>query len=125
MKRLVLAGDFNRQMLNDNSIRSIRNRFYIGVSFRKNSKEREMSREQLINNSRLLTNLDTHLNEDQLSSSIAQLSSEVNKIESVSGRSLHTIKIRSEITKLEDKLAYTRNQANLRTQQFHETKSED
>lgn len=84
-----------------------------------------MSREQLINNSRLLTSLDTHLNEDQLSSSIAQLSSEVNKIESVSGRSLHTIKIRSEITKLEDKLAYTRNQANLRTQQFHETKSED
>jgi len=84
-----------------------------------------MSLGQLSNNSRLLTNLDTHLNEDQLSSSIAQLSSEVNKIESVSGRSLHTIKIRSEITKLEDKLAYTRNQANLRTQQFHETKSED
>lgn len=84
-----------------------------------------MSPGQLSNNSRLLTNLDTHLNEDQLSSSIAQLSSEVNKIESVSGRSLHTIKIRSEITMLEDKLAYTRNQANLRTQQFHETKSED
>ena len=84
-----------------------------------------MSQDQLINNSRLLTNLDTHLNEDQLLSSISQLNSEVNKIELVSGRSLHTIKMRSEITKLEDRLSYTRNQTKLRTQRINQTKSED
>ena len=84
-----------------------------------------MTRGYLINNSRLLKNLNTYINEDHLLSTIYQLSNEVNKIESVSGRSLHTIKMRSEIAKLEDQLSYTRNKTNLRTQQLHKTKSED
>ena len=84
-----------------------------------------MTRGYLINNSRLLKNLNTYINEDHLLSTISQLSNEVNKIESVSGRSLHTIKMRSEIAKLEDQLSYTKNKTNLRTQQSHKTKSED
>ena len=84
-----------------------------------------MTQGYLINNSRLLKNLDTYINEDHLLSTISQLSNEVNKIESVSGRSLHTIKMRSEIAKLEDQLSYTRNKTNLHTQQLHKTKSED
>jgi hypothetical protein len=65
-----------------------------------------MNREHLVNNSRLLKNLDTYINEDKLMSSISELSNEVNKIESFSGRSLHTIKMRNEIAKLEDQLSY-------------------
>ena len=84
-----------------------------------------MAREYLVNNSRLLNNLNTYINEDHLLSSIKRLSNEANKIESVSGRSLRTIKMRNEITKLEDQLSYSKNQANLRTQQFHKIKAED
>jgi hypothetical protein len=84
-----------------------------------------MTREYLVNNSRLLKNLNASINEDDIFSSISQLSNEVNKIESASGRSLRTIKLRNEIEKLEDQLSYSKNQANLRTQQFRKTKSED
>ena len=84
-----------------------------------------MTRGHLINNSRLLKNLNTFINEDHIFSSISQLRNEVYKIESVSGRSLRTIKLRDEITRLEDQLSYSKNQANLRTQQFSKTKSED
>jgi len=84
-----------------------------------------MTRGNLINNSRLLKNLNTYINEDHLLSTISQLSNEVNNIESISGRSQHTIKIRNEIAKLEDQLSYSKNQAILRTQQFRQTKSED
>jgi hypothetical protein len=84
-----------------------------------------MTRGYLINNSRLLKNLNTYINVDQLLSTISQLSNQVNKIESVSGRSLHTIKMRNEIAKLEDQLSYSNNQAELRAQQCCKTKSED
>ena len=84
-----------------------------------------MTRGHLINNSRLLKNLNTFINEDHLFSSISQLRNEVYKIESVSGRSLRTIKLRGEIARLEDQLSYSKNQANLRTQQFSKTKSVD
>ena len=84
-----------------------------------------MTRGYLVNSSRLLKNLNTYINEDHLLSTISQLSNEVNKIESVSGRSLHTIKMRNEIAKLEDQLSYSKNQANLHTQQFRKTKPED
>ncbi len=84
-----------------------------------------MTREYLVNSSKLLKNLNTYINEDHLLSTISQLNNEVNKIESVSGRSLHTIKMRNEIAKLEDQLSYSKNQAILRTQQFRQTKSED
>jgi hypothetical protein len=84
-----------------------------------------MTRGYLINNSRLLKNLNTYINVDQLLSTISQLSNQVNKIESVSGRSLHTIKMRNEIAKLEDQLSYSNNQAKLRAQQCCKTKSED
>jgi hypothetical protein len=57
--------------------------------------------------------------------SISQLSNQVDKIESVSGPSLRTIKLRNEIARLEDQLSYSKNQSNLRTQQYYKTKSED
>jgi len=97
----------------------------VGVSFAKNYKDIDMTRARLVNNSRLLKNLNTYINEDHIFSSISQLRNEVFKIESVSGRSLRTIKLRNEIARLEDQLSYSKNQANLRTQQYCKTKSED
>ncbi|MCG6888227.1 MAG: hypothetical protein LJE92_01455 [Gammaproteobacteria bacterium] len=73
-----------------------------------------MNRRYLINNSRLLKNLNTEINKDHLLSTIAQLGHKVHKIESISGRSLHTIKMRSEIANLEDHLNYSKNQVILR-----------
>ena len=84
-----------------------------------------MGSDHLIYNCRLVKGLNTYINEDQLMGSIEQLNSEVNKIESISGRSLHTLQMRSEIAKLEDRLSYTQNQAKLRTQQYNSTKPED
>ncbi len=84
-----------------------------------------MDRGHLVDNCRLLRNLNTYIDEDHLMRSISQLNNEVDKIESVSGRSLRTINLRNEIAKLEDQLSYSKNQANLRTRQFHNTKSED
>jgi hypothetical protein len=72
-----------------------------------------MNRGYLINNSRLLKNLNTSINTDHLLSTIDQLGQKVHKIESISGRSLYTIKMRSEIANLEDQLNYSENQANL------------
>ncbi len=84
-----------------------------------------MNRWHLINNSRLLKNLNTSVNEAHISSTISQLRKEVFKIESVSGRSVRTIKLRNEIAKLEDLLSYSKDQSNLRSQQFCKTKSQD
>jgi hypothetical protein len=72
-------------------------------------------------NSRLLQNLHSHINEDHVFSSISRLTQEVEKIESFSGPSLRTIKMRNEIAMLEDKMTYCRNQASLRREQFHES----
>jgi hypothetical protein len=77
-----------------------------------------MNREYLITNSVLLANLDTYINEDQISGSIIELNNEINRIESVSGPSRRTNKMRNEIAKLEDQLAYSKNQGKIRTQQF-------
>ncbi len=84
-----------------------------------------MDRGHLVDNCRLLRNLNTYIDEDRLMRSISQLSNEVSQIESVSGRSLRTNKMRNEIAKLEDQLSYSKNQANLLTQQYYKTKSED
>jgi len=84
-----------------------------------------MDRGHLVENCRLLRNLNTYIDEDRLIRSISQLSNEVDKIESVSGRSLRTNKMRNEIAKMEDQLSYSKNQANLLTRRFHNTKSED
>jgi len=65
-------------------------------------------------NSRLLQNLHIYINEDRVFGSISRLTKEVEKIELFSGPSLHTIKMRNEIARLEDKLAYCRNLASLR-----------
>jgi hypothetical protein len=72
-----------------------------------------MNRGYLINNSRLLKNLNTSINTDHLLSTIDQLGHKVHKIESISGRSLYTIKMRCEIANLEDQLNYSKNQASL------------
>ena len=74
-----------------------------------------MERNKLWFNSHLIRNLNTCINEDQISNSLNRLSSQVKQIESVSGPSLRTIKLRNEIEKLEDKLAFCREQAGLRT----------
>jgi hypothetical protein len=84
-----------------------------------------MDRGHLVENCRLLRNLNTYIDEDRLIRSISQLSNEVDKIELFSGRSLRTNNMRNEIAKLEDQLSYSKNQANLLTRQFHNTKSED
>jgi hypothetical protein len=84
-----------------------------------------MDRGHLVDNCRLLRNLNTCIDEDRLMHSISQLSNQVDKIESVSGPSLRTIKLRNEIARLEDQLSYSKNQSNLRTQQYYKTKSED
>ena len=84
-----------------------------------------MTKEHLTASSRLLQKLNAHINEDRVFSSISQLTKEVEKIETFSGRSLHTIKMRNEIAMLEDKLAYSKNQAGLRTKQFRKIKPED
>lgn len=84
-----------------------------------------MDRGHLVDNCRLLRNLNTYIDEGRLMRSISQLRNEVFTIESVSGRSRRTIKLRSEIARLEDQLSYSKNQANLRTRQYCKTKSED
>ena len=84
-----------------------------------------MTKEHLTANSRLLQKLNAHINEDRVFSSISQLTKEVERIETFSERSLHTIKMRSEIAMLEDKLAYGKNQASLRTKQFRKITPED
>jgi hypothetical protein len=84
-----------------------------------------MTKEHLTANSRLLQKLNAHINEDRVFSSISQLTKEVERIETISGRSLHTNKMRSEIAMLEDKLAYGKNQASLRTKQFRKITPED
>ena len=65
-------------------------------------------------NSRLIQSLDTSLDEDQILSSINRLTVQKKQIESVSGASLRTIKLRNEIEKLEEKLTYCREQTSLR-----------
>ena len=84
-----------------------------------------MTKEHLTANSRLLQKLNTHINEDQVFISISRLTQEVEKIETFSGRSVHTINMRNEIAKLEEKLAYSNDQASFRTNQFHKIKLED
>ncbi len=84
-----------------------------------------MDRGHLVDNCRLLRNLNTYIDEDRLMRSISQLHNEVYKIESVSGRSRRTNKLRNEIAKLEDQLSYSKNQGNIRTRQYYKTKSED
>jgi len=84
-----------------------------------------MDRGHLVDNCRLLRNLNTYIDEDRLMRSISQLRKEVFKIESASGRSRRTNKKRNEIAKLEDQLSYSKNQANLRTRLYCQTKSED
>ncbi len=83
-----------------------------------------MDRGHLVDNCRLLRNLNTYIDEDRLMSSITQLRNEVYKIESVSGRSRRTIKLRNEITRLEDQLSYSKNQVSIRTRQYYKPKSE-
>ena len=78
-----------------------------------------------VDNSRLLRDLNTSVNENHIFSTISQLRKEVYKIESVSGRSLRTIKLRNEIATLEEQLSYSKIQSNLRTRQICKTKPED
>ena len=84
-----------------------------------------MDRGHLVDNCKLLRNLNTYIDEDRLKRSISELRKEVYKVESVSGRSRRTIKLRNEIAMLEDQIAYSKNQANLLTRQYYKTKSED
>lgn len=84
-----------------------------------------MTKEHFTANSRQLQKLNAHINEDEVFISISRLSKEVEKIETYSGCSLHTIKLRNEIAMFEDRLAYNQNQASLLAKQFHKIKLED
>ena len=84
-----------------------------------------MDRGHLVENCSLLRHLDTHIDVDRVTRSIVQLRNELDKIESVSGRSLRTNKMRIEVQKLENQLSYGKNQSNHHTRQLHSTKSED
>jgi hypothetical protein len=82
-----------------------------------------VAQEHLTANSRLLHILNAHINyhlinEDRVFSSISLLTEEVEKIEVFCGRSLHTISMHNEIARLEDKLAYSKNQISLCTKKF-------
>ena len=74
-------------------------------------------------NIHLLRNMNCHVNQDEISNSILKLSAEVNKIESASGPSRRTFKMRREIEKLEDLLSYCKSRANPRAEQFHDIKT--
>jgi hypothetical protein len=82
-----------------------------------------VAQEHLTANCRLLHILNAHINhhlinEDRVFSSISQLTEEVEKIEAFCGYSLHTISMHNEIERLEDKLAYSKNQISLCTKKF-------
>lgn len=82
-----------------------------------------MKKERPHTNSRLLKSLNTYINEDNILGSIEALRSEVKRIETATGPSRRTANMQKEITSLEDKLAYCRIQANIRTVQYRNTKS--
>lgn len=84
-----------------------------------------MDRGHLIDNCRLLRNLNTYIDEDRLKRSISELRKQVNQIESASGRSRRTLLLRNEIALLEDQIAYGKNQVKRLTRQYYKTKSED
>jgi hypothetical protein len=69
-----------------------------------------MNREHQINNSVLLANLNTCIDEEDITESIIEMSDKINKIESASGRSPHTFGMRKEVAKLVEKLTYSENQ---------------
>lgn len=77
-----------------------------------------MDRNKLWQNSRLVQNLNTYFNEDRISDSITQLKLRIHQIESVTGPSKRTSKMRAEISKLELELSYCREQAGFRTRRF-------
>ena len=82
-----------------------------------------MKPKSLTVNSHLLRSLNCHVNQDEISNSILKLSAEVNKIESVSGPSRRTFKMRREIEKLDDLLSYCKTRANPCTEQFQDIKT--
>ena len=77
----------------------------------------------LVTNSLLLANLNTYISEDEISASISELRIEFDRINSVSGPSVRTLRIDNEIIKLEEQLAYSKSQANIRTQQYRKASS--
>jgi hypothetical protein len=74
-----------------------------------------MNREHQINNSVLLANLNTCIDEEDITESIIEMSDKINKIESASGRSPHTFGMRKEVAKLVEKLTYSENQRKIHT----------
>ncbi len=79
-----------------------------------------MDRNKLWLNSRLIQNLNIHLDEDKISKSIDQLSGQVKQIESVSGPSIRTLKLRNEIKKLESNLAYCRDKFGIQMDKYRD-----
>ena len=71
-----------------------------------NYKGAHMNREQESKGSLLLSNLNTYISKNKITESILALCRKINKIESTSGKSVHTIQMRKEVEMLEDKLAY-------------------
>ena len=74
-----------------------------------------MDHGHIVINSRLLQNLNTYIDEDDVAGSIARLSTEIDKIESSGGKSARSCDLRRDNASLENQLAYSREQADLRT----------
>lgn len=76
------------------------------------------NQEHLTVNFRLLDNLKTYINEDQIIDSINRLNRDIGNIESTSGPSKRTLVMRSEVDRLASLLAYIRQQAGSRETGF-------
>ena len=74
-------------------------------------------------NSVLLSNLNTYINEDEITKSIFESKNTIDKIETFSGPSTRTQLLRKDLVKLENLLAYSKDQSNIRSQNFSQINS--
>ena len=68
----------------------------------------------------LLSNLNIEINEHEIRELVLTLNTEIAKIESVSGRSLHTIILCNKVELLNEKLAYCKDQARARNHMLNQ-----
>ena len=72
-------------------------------------------------NSRLLSRLQTCIDEDEIESKIADLHQRAEQIESVSGPSRRTLDLRNSASKLQELLDFSRAQAEIRTRRVRQS----
>jgi hypothetical protein len=77
-----------------------------------------MDRSYLRVNSRLLSSLQTCIDEDEIGHKIADLQLTIDRIESVSGPSRRTLNLRNSVSRLQELLDFSRTQAEIRTLRY-------